>query len=141
MKLKQHELLSDTSEDLVRLNLQHIETNGLRNGPTFTGGDDVSFFGSEARRNVDGNVGVSLLVPLVFLNVVEVVSPDDDGTVHLGGNDHSFYDPASDGGVGCERALLVDVGSLDSFLGSPEAQADVLIVADSFLSFLGKKGF
>ena len=35
-------------------------------------------------------VSVPLLVPIVLGHVVEVVASDDDGALHLGGDDHSF---------------------------------------------------
>lgn len=55
-----------------------------------------------------GKVSVSLLVPRVLGDEVEVVSSDDDGSGHLAGRDDlSGEDSASDGDVTSERALLV----------------------------------
>ena len=50
---------------------------------------------------------VSLLVTGVLGNVVEVFAADDDGSVHLGGDDGAGQDTATDGDETSERALLV----------------------------------
>lgn len=54
-----------------------------------------------------GNVLVSLLVTRVLGDEVEVFSSDDDGSVHLGGNDGAGQDTATDGDETGEGALLV----------------------------------
>ena len=54
-----------------------------------------------------GEVLVSLLVTGVLGDVVEVLSSDDDGSVHLGGNDGTGEDTATDGDETGEGALLV----------------------------------
>ena len=56
---------------------------------------------------MSGDVLVSLLVSAVLRDVVEVLAADDEGTVHLGGNDGSGQDTATDGDVADEGALLV----------------------------------
>lgn len=48
-------------------------------------------------------------------------------TVHLGGHDGSSEDTAANGDQASERALLVDVGSLNGVLGRTEAQTDLLM--------------
>lgn len=59
------------------------------------------------------HVPVSLLKTAVFSDVVQVVSADDNGALHL----HLLHDPSenttSDGHVASERAFLVNVGSID----------------------------
>lgn len=69
---------------------------------------------------------MSLLVSVVFWNKVKVVSSDDDGSVHLGGDNSTSHDLTSDGDVTHERTLLVDVVTLDGFLGGLESQTDFL---------------
>lgn len=54
-----------------------------------------------------GNVLVSLLVSGVLLNKVKVLAADDDGSVHLGGNDGTGQDTATDRDETSEGALLV----------------------------------
>lgn len=50
---------------------------------------------------------MSLLVTGVLGDKVEVLSSDDDGSVHLGGNDGAGQDTATDGDEAGEGALLV----------------------------------
>ena len=54
-----------------------------------------------------GEVLVALLVPSVLGDVVKVLSSDDDGSVHLRGNDGAGQDTAADGDETGEGALLV----------------------------------
>lgn len=56
---------------------------------------------------MSGKVLMSLLVSVVLGDVVEVFAADDEGTVHLGGNDGAGQDTATDGDVAGEGALLV----------------------------------
>jgi len=84
---EKNELLSDRSDDLVRNDLESIESDSLRNRSALTSDKDITFSDGEARRNVNGNVSVSLLVSVVLSNVVQVIFSDDDSLVHLGGND------------------------------------------------------
>jgi hypothetical protein len=56
---------------------------------------------------VRSQVLVSLLVSGVLGDEVEVFSADDEGTVHLGGNDGAGQDTATDGDETGEGALLV----------------------------------
>jgi len=80
---------------------------------------------------VGGDVGVSLLVPLVLGDVVEVVPADDDGPLHLAdGHDLPAKDASSDGDVASEWALVINEGPLNGGLGSLEAQTHVLHVAE-----------
>ena len=82
------------------------------------------------------NVGVTLLVTLVFLNVVKVISTDDNGAVHLCALYSAAEDATTDGNISCEWALFVDVVTLDSFLGGLESQADGFIPSVSSFSCL-----
>jgi hypothetical protein len=59
------------------------------------------------------HVSVSLLETVVFLNKVQVVSSDDNGTLHL----HFSHDTSQDTSTNChhtgEWAFLVDVVAAD----------------------------
>ena len=68
----------------------------------------------ETWRHVAGEILVSLLVALVLPNVVQVVSSDDNGTFHLHALDNSSQDPTTNRHIASERALLVNVCSLNS---------------------------
>lgn len=50
---------------------------------------------------------MTLLVSLVLWNVVEVVTANDEGSVHLGGDDDTAEDTATDRHETGEWALLV----------------------------------
>jgi hypothetical protein len=50
---------------------------------------------------------MALLVAVVLGDVVEVVSPDNEGPVHFGGDDGTGQDTAADGDETSERAFLV----------------------------------
>lgn len=56
---------------------------------------------------MSGEVLVALLVSVVLGDEVKVFAADDDGAVHLGGNDGSGQDTATDGDLAGEGALLV----------------------------------
>jgi hypothetical protein len=56
---------------------------------------------------VRSQVLVSLLVTGVLGDEVKVFSADDEGSVHLGGNDGAGQDTATDGDKTSEWALLV----------------------------------
>lgn len=63
----------------------------------------------ETRRQVNRHVPVSLLEPVVLGQVVEVVTSDDDGPLHLHLLHYSSEDAASDGDIAREGTLLVNV--------------------------------
>lgn len=56
---------------------------------------------------MSGDVFVALLVTTVLGDVVEVVPTDDEGSVHLGGDDGTSQDTATDRDETGEGALLV----------------------------------
>jgi len=56
---------------------------------------------------VGGEVLVALLVTVVLGDEVEVLAADDDGAVHLGGDDGAGEDTAADRDLAGEGALLV----------------------------------
>jgi hypothetical protein len=126
---EEEELLFDGSDNLVGNDLESIESDGLWNGSALSCNEDVTFLNAEAGGDVDGNVSVSLLVSVVLADVVEIVSSYDNGLVHLGGDNESLDDLASDGKIGSEGAFLVNVSAFNSFLGCLESQTDVLVVS------------
>lgn len=76
---------------------------------------------------MSSNVLVSLLKPVVLFDKVKVLPANNDSLVHLGGDNHTRENTATDGDIRSERALLVDVGSFDGSLGSLEAKANVFV--------------
>ena len=76
---------------------------------------------------------VTFFVTLVFLDVVKVITADDDGALHLRGLDDALEDAATDVDITSEGAFLVNVRSADSFLGGLVTKTDVLPPSDGFV--------
>lgn len=71
-------------------------TYSLAQWSALSNGNLVTLLNTESWADVCGKVLVSLLVTGVFGDEVEVFSSDDQGTVHLGGNDGTGQDTATD---------------------------------------------
>lgn len=82
-------------------------TYSLAQGSALANGDVITLFNTESGGDVSGDVLVPLLVPGVLGDEVKVLATDDDGTVHLGGNDSAGQDTATDGDLTSEGALLI----------------------------------
>lgn len=119
------------------VDLENVESHSLGKRTALTNGDNVSLVHTESRRNVGSKVLVTLLVSVVLGNVVEVVSSDDNGSVHLGRHNGSGENTATDGHQTGEGALLVNVRSLDGLRGGLEAQANVLVPSLGLSADLG----
>merc|ERR1712002_48980 len=122
---------SELLERLLRSNrfghLQHVEPYSLGEWSALSNGDQIpQVHITKARRHVSREGLVSLLVPLVLLDEVEVIPSQHDCAIHL----HRLHDPSedatSDADVAGERALLVDVRSLDSFPRCLKTQPHIL---------------
>lgn len=85
-------------------------TYGLAERSALANGDLVTLLNTESGGDVGSEVLVALLVSVVLGDEVEVFAADDDGTVHLGGNDGTGQDTAADGDLASEGALLVCIG-------------------------------
>jgi hypothetical protein len=109
------------------LDLQDVESNSLRQWSTLTNGNQVTLLDTEGWGDVSRQVFVTLLVSVVFWNVVQVVTSDDDGTVHLGGDNGTGQDLTSDGNVTNEWTLLVNVRTVNGGLWGFETQTDLLV--------------
>jgi hypothetical protein len=84
IKSEEHELLSDVTDNFVGDDLKDVERDGLAKGSALTDDDDVSFLNSEGGGDVYVNILVSLFVSVVLGDVVEVISSDDDCSLHFG---------------------------------------------------------
>lgn len=80
---------------------------------------------------------MTLLVSVVFWNIVQIISSDDNSTVHLGGHNSTGQDSTSDGNQSGEWTLLVDVRTLDSGLWGLESKSGILIPSLGSSSGLG----
>lgn len=70
---------------------------------------------------------MSLLVTVVFGDVMEVVTADDNSARHLGGDNTSCEDATADGNLTGKRTFLVDISSVYRFGGCLESKAHILI--------------
>lgn len=86
------------------------------------------------------DVSVTLLITRVLGDVVKIFTTDDDSALHLGGDNNTGQDTATDGDITSEGALLVDVGTLDGFLGDLETKTDILVPTGVALLSVGVKG-
>ena len=79
----------------------------------------------EARRHVNGHILVAFFESVVFLDVVQVISTDNDSPVHLHLSDDTSEDATTDGHFTGEGALLVNVVSILGLIGDLESQTRV----------------
>jgi hypothetical protein len=82
-------------------------TYSLAQRTALANGNLVTLLNTEGGGDVSGQVLVSLLVTVVLGDVVEVLAADDQSTVHLGGDDGTGQDTATDRDSTSEGALLV----------------------------------
>ena len=128
---EEHKLFAYITDDLMGGNFEDVEVDSFGKGSAFSDEDDISFFDGEGWGDVSRDIAMSLLVTVVFRDVVEIVSSDNNCSLHLGGDDDSLEDLASDGDLAGEGALLIDIVRLDSFFGGFEAESYILVVSHS----------
>ena len=124
-------MFSDVSDDFVGSDLEDVEMDGFGEGSAFSDDGDVSDLDIESGRAVSGDVSVSFFVSVVFGDVVKVVTSDDDGSLHFGGDDDTFKNFSSDGDIASEGTFFIDVVSFDGFLGGFESESWIFVVPDT----------
>lgn len=70
---------------------------------------------------MNAHVSVSLLETAVFANEMQVITTNDDGSLHLHLADDTCQDTATDGAHTSERAFLVDVVASNCLKGEDYA--------------------
>jgi len=119
--------LSNVTLDSLFLYSEYVESNSLCNWSALTNGDDITNSGSlENWGQMSWQVAMSLLESIVFFDVMQVVSSQNDSSVHLIRKDDSLEDSSSDGYFRCEWALLVNVHTIFCFERSLETETDFL---------------
>lgn len=103
-----------------------VELDSLGQRTALSNGDNVTLLHREAWGAVSVNVLVTLLETTVLLDVVKVITTDNNGALHLGGDDKTLEDLSTNGNISSEGALLVDVGSLDGSIRGLDAESDIL---------------
>jgi len=122
--------LSDVTLNSLLLDSDDVESDGLGERSALADGHDITDSGTgEGGRQMSGHVVMSLLESVVLLDVVKVISAEHDGSRHLVGEDNTLEDSTSDGHVGGEGALLVDVSTSLGVSGGLETETDLLVVA------------
>ena len=125
--------LSNVTFNSLLLDSEHVESDSLGDWSALAYSNDITNSGSlEHWWKMSGQVVMSLLEPVVLLDVMQVISSQNDGSVHLvwendtpNGNNKIrksnenfdlLEDSSSDGHIGSEWALLINIGSIFSFL-------------------------
>ncbi len=117
---KEHELFSDITNDFVRNNFKNIKMNSLSKRSALSNNNNITFFNWESRWAVDWNISVSLLVSVIFGDVMEIVTSDNNRSLHFSWDYYSLQDLSSDRDIRSEWAFFVNVSRFDSLLGSLE---------------------
>lgn len=106
---------------------EHVETDSLRQRTALANSHNITLVHTESRADVGSKVLVALLITIVLGNVVQVLTTDDNGAVHLGRNDSSGENATTDRYLTNEGALLVNVSTTDSLFGGLEAKTNLLV--------------
>ncbi len=87
--------------------LWSVATYSLGQWTTLADGNLITLLNTESWGDVGSEVLVALLVTGVLWDEVKVLATDDESAVHLGGDDGSGKDTATDRDLAGEWALLV----------------------------------
>lgn len=82
-------MFSGVSDNVIGLNLQDVESDSFGQRSALAGNNDITFLDFEARGDMARDIFMSFLETLIFLHVVEIISTDNKGVSHLGGNYHT----------------------------------------------------
>ena len=94
------------------LDSEGVVSDGLGDWSALSDGEDISNSDSlESWGDMGRKVVMSLLESVIFLDIMEVISSQDDGVLHLGGEDDTLTDSSSNGDVRGEWAFLINVRS------------------------------
>ncbi len=118
---EEHELFSNITDNFVRDNLKNIKMNSLGEWSALPDNNDVTFFNWESWWAVDWDISVSLLISVVFWDIMEIVTSDNNGSLHFSRNNNALKDLTSNGYIGSEWTFLIDISWLNGFLGSFES--------------------
>ena len=122
--------------DTLGLVSNHVESDRLGKRTALSNGNNVSFLDRESRRAVGSNIGVTLLETTVLLNVMQVITSDNNGSSHLGGDDNTLHDGTTDGHISGKRALFVDIVSLNGGHGRLDTKTHALDKAHGLVALV-----
>ena len=110
-----NEGLSWISFNMFLFNSDDIESDCFWDWSALTNSNDISNSGSFITwGKMSWDVVMSLFESIVFLDVVQIISSDNNGSVHLCWENDTFEDSSSNGNVWGEWTLLVNISALDS---------------------------
>lgn len=89
----------------------------------------MAFFESE--EDVRNVFPVTKNSPSVLLDILQVITTDNDGSLHFGGHNDTSEDAPTNRNVSSEWAFLIDVTSINGSLGGLEAKSNTLEVSHS----------
>lgn len=126
--LKLGKLLTSSSTSLtLALHLQYIEADSLGQGAALSHSHHIADLNADkGRGTVDRQVLVALLITVILADIVQVLTTDHNGALHLGADDGTGENASTNGNVTSKGALFVNKGSVDGLLRGLEAKADVL---------------
>merc|ERR1719270_1033861 len=85
-----------------------VEFHGLGKRSALSNGEDISNLDiSEAWRQMNRHVLVSLLESVVLLDIMEIITSHHHGSAHLHLGDHSGQNTSTDGNLASKGALFV----------------------------------
>lgn len=79
----------------------------LAQGPALPNSNLITLLNTESRRYVCSQIAMSLLVTVIFWNIVEIISSYNNGTVHLCRYNSASKDTTTDGHKTSEWTFLV----------------------------------
>jgi hypothetical protein len=88
-----------------------------------------------------GHVPVPLLESVVFLYIMQIITSDDNSSLHFHLLNHASQDPASNGHVARKRTFLVDVSSINRLSWCLESKSDWFVMTELRFSLLVGKYF
>ena len=78
--------LLDVTFNVLDLLTDNVEADSLGNGSALADGDDITDTDAESGRAVSSHSAMALLESVVLLDVMEVVTTNNNGVLHLGGD-------------------------------------------------------
>lgn len=76
---------------------------------------------------------MALLETVVLLDVVQVITTDDDGAVHAGGDNNSLEDGTTNSNIPSKGAFVINVVPINGRTGSLEAKTDIFVISGLLL--------
>ena len=86
---EEHEDLLDVTFDVLDLLADDVEADGLGERAALANGHDVTDVDTEGGRAVGRDGVMALLEPVILLDVMQVITTDDDGPLHFSRDDNA----------------------------------------------------